>query len=54
VESPEDWRAAGMKYLLGKPLSRKDLGRVLQLIDSRRGNLANVRSLKKVQTYRES
>jgi CheY-like chemotaxis protein len=54
VESAEDWRAAGMSYLLGKPFSRKDLGRVLRPIDSRRGNLANIRSLEKVQTYRES
>jgi CheY-like chemotaxis protein len=36
VESAEGWRAAGMNYLLGKPFSRKDLGRVLRLIDARR------------------
>jgi CheY-like chemotaxis protein len=43
VESSEDWRAAGMSYLLGKPFSRKDLGRVLRLIDARRADLAKGR-----------
>jgi CheY-like chemotaxis protein len=54
VESPEDWRAAGMSYLLGKPFSRKDLGRVLRLIDSRRRDLTKVRSPKTLRKYRES
>jgi CheY-like chemotaxis protein len=36
VESADNWRAVGMSYLLGKPFSRKDLGRVLRLVDKRR------------------
>jgi CheY-like chemotaxis protein len=54
VESPLNWKAAGMSHLLGKPFSRKDLGRVLRLIDSRRADLAKAKHPKKVQTYRSS
>ena len=36
VESTDGWRAAGMACLLGKPFSRKDLRRVLQMIDARK------------------
>jgi CheY-like chemotaxis protein len=35
VESADGWWAAGMSYLLGKPFSRKDLDRVLRLVDAR-------------------
>jgi CheY-like chemotaxis protein len=40
VESTEKWREVGMTYLLGKPFPRKDLMRVLRLIDARRAPLA--------------
>jgi CheY-like chemotaxis protein len=43
VESPEDWWAAGMSHLLGKPFSRKDLNRVLRLIELRRADFAKVK-----------
>jgi CheY-like chemotaxis protein len=36
VENADDWRAAGMTSFLGKPFSRKDLSRVLRLVDARR------------------
>jgi CheY-like chemotaxis protein len=53
VENAECWRAAGMNFLLGKPFSRKDLSRVLQLVDARRVSAAtalhNVAKLSKVE-----
>jgi CheY-like chemotaxis protein len=44
VECADNWRAVGMSYLLGKPFSRKDLGRVLRLIDARRRPLLDMTS----------
>jgi CheY-like chemotaxis protein len=35
VESADGWWAAGMSYLLEKPFSRKDIDRVLRLVDAR-------------------
>jgi CheY-like chemotaxis protein len=51
VKSPENWKAVGMSHLLGKPFSRKDLGRVLRLIESRRADLAKVRHPKLQKSY---
>jgi CheY-like chemotaxis protein len=42
VESSLGWSEAGVSFLLGKPFSRKDLNRVLRLIDARRAPLAQV------------
>jgi CheY-like chemotaxis protein len=42
VESSVGWKKAGMSYLLGKPFSRKDLSRVLRIIDARIASLAQV------------
>jgi hypothetical protein len=42
VENNAAWLKAGMRYFLGKPFSRKDLSRVLRLIDARRAPLAQV------------
>jgi CheY-like chemotaxis protein len=38
VESTDDWRAAGMTYMLGKPFKRKDMRHVLVLVDARKAS----------------
>jgi CheY-like chemotaxis protein len=40
VESTDDWRAAGMIYLLGKPFTRKEMCIVLSMMDARRVKLS--------------
>jgi CheY-like chemotaxis protein len=43
VESTDDWRAAGMVYMLGKPFTRREMRNVLSMVDARRVKTYNPR-----------